>query len=101
VYVVQVFDVSAEIPIHLSGGVAHIGARPTVSKERTIEVHLLDFSDDLYDRVLRIDLLFPLRPVQKFESLSELKTQIAVDVEAARQRLALSVKSSTETAGLT
>lgn len=88
VYAVQAFDVTSQGSSFLSGGVAHIGARPTVSEESTVEVHLLGFSGDLYGRSLRIDLLSHLRSVQKFESLLALKTQIAVDVEAARLCLA-------------
>ena len=52
--------------------------------EVTIEIHLIDFSGDLYGRELRVQFLERLRPEQRFGSIEELSTQIRRDVEAAR-----------------
>lgn len=70
-------------------GVANLGARPTVggTVER-LEVHLFDFSDDLYGRHLRVQLVDFLRPERKFASFDELKDQIGRDAAAARDSLA-------------
>ncbi|MGA7120774.1 MAG: bifunctional riboflavin kinase/FAD synthetase [Polyangiaceae bacterium] len=72
----------------LARGVTNIGIRPTIAAageaKRTIETFLLDFSDDLYGRRLRIHLSARLRGERKFGSLDELKAQIARDVAAAR-----------------
>lgn len=70
-------------------GVANLGRRPTVggTVER-LEIHLFDFSGDLYGRHLRVRLLDFLRPEQKFESFAALKTQIDADAAEARRRLA-------------
>lgn len=70
-------------------GVVNIGVRPTVSDsgERTIEVHLLDFTGDLYGRPLTIDFISRLRDERCFDSVDELRRQLELDVEAARRLL--------------
>ncbi len=70
-------------------GVMNIGYRPTVSgsKELSVEVHLLDWSGDLYDRTLTVELIQFLRTETKFSSLEALKSQIALDCQAARNIL--------------
>ncbi|HET7538883.1 MAG TPA: bifunctional riboflavin kinase/FAD synthetase [Polyangiaceae bacterium] len=69
-------------------GVANIGLRPTVHAGFSVEVHLLDFSQDLYGESLRVHLVSRLREEQKFAGLPELKAQIAGDIAQARQALA-------------
>ncbi|MEO0947140.1 MAG: bifunctional riboflavin kinase/FAD synthetase [Cyanobacteria bacterium J06641_5] len=70
-------------------GVMNLGCRPTVNGQGpTLEVHLLDWSGDLYGQDLTVRLQQFLRAEQKFPSLSALKTQIAADCEAARSALA-------------
>jgi riboflavin kinase/FMN adenylyltransferase len=67
-------------------GVANIGLRPTVSNEnqRVLEVHLFDFSGDLYDKEIEVAFLHFLRPERKFENKEALCAQILEDVGAAR-----------------
>lgn len=67
-------------------GVANIGSRPTVKTagERLLEVHLLDFSGDLYGSDIEAEFLRFLRPEKKFAGVDELRSQIARDVESAR-----------------
>lgn len=66
------------------GGVMNIGHKPTVAgRELSIEVHLFDWSGDLYGRTLAVDCLAYLRPEQKFHSLDELKDQIQRDCTQA------------------
>ena len=82
VYAVDVWYEQAILP-----GVMNIGCRPTVAgKAPTIEVHLLNWSGDLYDRSLRVNLLEFLRPEQKFDSVEALKQQIAKDCQAVLNR---------------
>lgn len=65
--------------------VANLGMRPSVDgSERLLEVHLLDFSGDLYGQKLRVRFESFLRPEQRFSSLDHLKHQIAKDASAAR-----------------
>ena len=66
-------------------GVMNLGCRPTVSGTTpTAEVHVLDWSGDLYGQTLTVSLEQFLRPEQKFASLQALKSQIAEDCERAR-----------------
>ena len=70
-------------------GVANFGRRPTVgSVSPLLEVHLFDFSGDLYGQ--EIDVLFEqfIRDERKFGGLEALKAQIAADSAAALQMLA-------------
>ena len=65
--------------------VTNIGERPTFGQgERTIEVYLLDFAGELYDRELRIELMGRLREERHFSTPEELRAQITRDVEEAR-----------------
>ncbi len=65
--------------------VANLGRRPTFGKlQENFEVHLFDFSGDLYGKVLRVALVDFIRPEMKFGGLDQLKAQIAADGEAAR-----------------
>lgn len=71
-------------------GALNIGTRPTVSAiaTPTVEVHLLDWSGDLYGKTLTVQLERFLRPQQKFPSLDRLKAQIEADCATARTLLA-------------
>jgi len=59
----------------------NIGYRPTFSdeKELSVEVHILDFSSDIYDASVSINFMHRLRDEQKFESLEALKNQLEKD----------------------
>ena len=73
-------------------GVMNIGTRPTLNGlTQTIEVHLLDWSGDLYGQSITVELLEFLRGEQKFLSLDDLKHQINLDCTIARERLACAV----------
>ena len=68
--------------------VLNIGRRPTIqcpTPETRVEVHLLDFTGDLYGQEMEITFAARLRDEQKFSSLDELKAQIARDIAAAKQ----------------
>ncbi|HMK73556.1 MAG TPA: riboflavin biosynthesis protein RibF, partial [Myxococcaceae bacterium] len=67
------------------GGAANVGSKPTFGgTEVTVEVHVLDWSGDLYGQRVRVEFLERLRPEQRFGSAPELAAQIRRDVEAAR-----------------
>ena len=69
-------------------GVANLGLRPTVSgATRSLEVHLFDFSEDLYGQPLEIRFQKHLRPEIKFPSLDALRLQIQQDADQAREIL--------------
>jgi riboflavin kinase/FMN adenylyltransferase len=71
-------------------GVVNLGVRPTVasaSGERLLELHLLDFDEEIYGEDVEVTFRTCLRPEQKFASLDALKVQIARDIASARQIL--------------
>jgi riboflavin kinase/FMN adenylyltransferase len=74
-------------------GVANLGVRPTLGAGRSLEVHLLDFTGDLYGKCLRVGFVARLRAEQKFDGIDALKAQIARDVDAGRAALAQCDKS--------
>ncbi len=69
-------------------GIMNIGNRPTVNgKHQTIEVHLLDFNQDLYGKKIQVQLLKRLRDEQKFDSVDALISQIKKDESNARKMI--------------
>ena len=66
-------------------GIANIGIRPTVDgKEPLLEVHVFDFDEDIYGRLLTVTFKHKIRDERAFESIEALKAQIGYDIEAAR-----------------
>ena len=63
-------------------GVSNIGVKPTVTDEGIIlcETHILRFSENMYDKEVRVLLFEKLRDEKKFSSLDELKAAVAEDV---------------------
>jgi riboflavin kinase/FMN adenylyltransferase len=71
--------------------VANVGTRPTFAGKDgrmpalpLVEVHLLDYSGDLYGRHLELEFLAFLREERRFGGVDALKTAIAADIERAR-----------------
>ena len=64
-------------------GAASLGVRPTVHQDgkAVLEVHLFDFSSQIYNRHMRLDFLHKLRDEEKYPDLETLTRQIALDVE--------------------
>lgn len=81
-----------DLPETRLNGVMNIGYRPTVGQHQvTVEVHLFNWSADLYGKTLRVNLVEFLRPEQKFSSLDALQAQITEDCRHAQQILATTV----------
>ncbi len=81
VYSVRVYGLAA----HALKGVMNIGNRPTVQgQDLSIEVHILDWTGDLYQKMLTVSLDNFIRPEQKFDSIDQLKAQIADDCQQAK-----------------
>ena len=69
-------------------GVANIGYSPTFDdNELTVEVHILDFDEDLYGKSIIVKFIERLRDEIKFSGVSELSQQIAQDCLRARDIL--------------
>jgi len=78
-----VYSVNVLLNQTIIQGVMNIGRRPTVNGESpTVEVHLLNWTGNLYGRTLKVDLIDFLRPEQKFSSVEDLKQQITKDCQA-------------------
>ena len=69
-----------------SFGVANLGIRPTVSglSQLNLEVHVFDFSADLYGKHVHVTFLKKLRDEKKFNNVNELKLQIEIDIANAK-----------------
>ncbi|WP_335965614.1 bifunctional riboflavin kinase/FAD synthetase [Galbibacter sp. PAP.153] len=64
-------------------GMMNIGYNPTVNgQKKTIEVHFLNFDEDLYDKEISVELLERLRDEKRFDSIEDLKKQLVKDKEA-------------------
>jgi riboflavin kinase/FMN adenylyltransferase len=69
-------------------GVASLGTRPTVNGvEPLLEVHVFDFSGDLYGRLIEVEFIAKLRNEVKFDSLDSMVVQMKIDAEVARELL--------------
>jgi riboflavin kinase/FMN adenylyltransferase len=99
VYACVVDRLEADTAHALGIGVANIGIRPTVAAGFSVEVHVIDYSDDLYGAELRVHLVERLRGEQRFSGLDELVKQIHADIEVARDVLLASAPESTARGG--
>ncbi len=69
-------------------GVASLGTRPTVNGiEPLLEVHVFEFSGDLYGRALEVEFIAKLRDEVKFDSLESMLVQMKLDAAHAREIL--------------
>ena len=85
-----IYAVTVEHHERMYKGVANIGYSPTFDDcEFTIEVHILDFEDDIYGQKIRVNFHKRIREEIKFNNISELSDQIKMDIKAAREILAL------------
>ena len=69
-------------------GVVNLGIRPTVAKgepPRVLEIHILDFHEDIYGENIEVRFLQYLRPEKKFPNVEALIQQIELDVQQARK----------------
>jgi riboflavin kinase / FMN adenylyltransferase len=76
-----VYCVRIECDGRTHSGMLNIGTRPTFtsSSEHIVEVHVFDFSDNIYGKSLRISFLSRLRSERTFSSASELVAQLEAD----------------------
>jgi riboflavin kinase/FMN adenylyltransferase len=66
--------------------VINYGSRPTFDlNKKLIETHIIDFSGDIYGKKVTVNFLRFLRPVEKFESVEQLRLAISKDVERVKQ----------------
>ncbi len=77
-----VYEVVVSIQNSEFKGVANIGVKPTVSGDNKplLEVHIPNFSDDIYGKTISVKLLSFVRKEMKFQGIEELREQIRKDV---------------------
>jgi riboflavin kinase/FMN adenylyltransferase len=85
-----VYAVTVEHAGRCFKGVANIGYSPTFDDNVfTVEVHILDFSSDIYGDKIRVNFIERIRDEIKFSGIDSLSQQIQKDVEAAREIISL------------
>jgi riboflavin kinase/FMN adenylyltransferase len=83
-----VYAVMVELRNQLFRGMANIGIRPTIDgTSLTLEVHLIDFSGDLYGQKLKLLFFNRIRDEQRFDTLDDLVRQIHRDKTKALKLL--------------
>ncbi len=72
-------------PLGVYKGALHYGPRKVINvADPTLEIHLLDFSGDLYGQKVTVDILSKVRETMKFPDFATLQRQIALDVLAVK-----------------
>ena len=75
-----VYLVETIIKDKLFKGMMNIGHRPTIgTKNKSIEVHLFNFNEDIYGQVISIKMISKIRDEKKFSSIQALKEQLVKD----------------------
>ena len=75
-----VYLVETIIKDKLFNGMMNIGHRPTIgTKNKSIEVHLFNFNEDIYGQVISIKMISKIRDEKKFSSIQALKEQLVKD----------------------
>jgi len=69
-------------------GIANLGYRPTFNQKKILlEVHIFNFSGNLYKKVLTIDFVNFIRNEKKFKNINQLRKQIGSDLVMAKKKL--------------
>ena len=86
-----VYAVWVELEGHQLQGMLNIGTRPTLANgdERSIEVHIFDFHEDIYNKVLKLSLIKRTRGEVKFASKEQLILQLQQDTVEIKKILEL------------
>jgi riboflavin kinase/FMN adenylyltransferase len=67
-------------------GIANLGYRPTFNQKKILlEVHLFNYSGNLYNKLLSVEFLKFIREEKKFKNVNQLKSQIKKDLNIAKK----------------
>ena len=67
-------------------GIANLGYRPTFNEKKILlEVHLFNFSGNLYNKDLTVEFLKFIRKEKKFRNIKQLQRQIKIDLLSAKK----------------
>ena len=85
VYAVKIYQKNKNFPLK---GIANLGYRPTFSQKKILlEVHIFNFSGNLYNKHLTIEFISFIRKEKKFKNINQLRKQINLDLELAKKKL--------------
>ena len=77
----------------LYGCVTNVGVKPTVGSDGPLaETYIMDFSGDLYGKIVEVYFFRFVRPEQKFSSIDQLKAQIAADKDNVMKDIASNIE---------
>jgi len=81
-----VYAVEVEIDEKKYIGIANYGSNPTITNDdkKILEVHILNFEENIYNKNIKVNFLNKIRDEKKFQSLNELKEQIAKDIKCLK-----------------
>jgi riboflavin kinase/FMN adenylyltransferase len=86
-----VYTARARLDGRVEHGLVNIGVRPTreeTAHHRLLELHLLDFDEEIYGRDIEVEFLDFLRGERAFPNMDALREQIAADIAETRRRIA-------------
>ena len=84
VYAVRISLSEADGDAYTKTGMMNIGLRPTVDGTRHLaEVNIFDFNEDIYGRVLTVQVISRIREERKFSGLEALQAQLSNDRSTA------------------
>ena len=67
--------------------IANLGFRPTFNQKKILlEVHIFNFSGNLYNKYLSIEFTKFIRKEKKFKNVNQLRNQIQKDLKIAKKR---------------
>ena len=82
------YAVRVSLGERLFGGMMNIGMRPTVGGQQiTLEVHIFDFSEEIYGDTLKVEFITRIRDEISFPHIESLKSQLEIDQVSARNHL--------------
>ena len=83
VYAVKVHKKNSKKPLK---GIANLGYRPTFNQKKILlEVHIFNFSGNLYNKYLSVEFIKFIRKEKKFNNVNQLKKQIESDLKIAKK----------------
>lgn len=84
-----VYAVQVKMNDTLLNGVANLGIAPTIRSDNVpiLEIHFLDYEKDIYGQLVEVFPIAYIRPEKKFPSIEDLRTQIALDIQFAKNVL--------------
>ena len=85
VYAVKIYQKNSKKPLK---GIANLGYRPTFNQKKLLlEVHIFNFSRNLYNKLLTIEFINFIRKEKKFKNINQLRKQISSDIKLVKKKL--------------